>query len=456
MVAEGFGAASSMRIEFVNHASILVEHNGVSVLCDPWLWGSAFMNGWDLLCASEFPPERFETIDYIWFSHEHPDHFSPRVLASIPESLRPGITILFQSTKDQRVLDFCKKQGFRTMELPDQVRVSLGGGLELQCGQVLFFDSWACFFADGKKVLNVNDCCVDGGVSAEEIKQHTGEVDVLLTQFSYAAWKGGPGDKAMREASAAQKLEVVAKQIEAFAPSYTIPFASYVYFSHEENRYLNDSVNRPGRVCEVVEGAGSIPVVMRPGQRWEIDAPWDNPSVLAYYEDIYDGIGQRAYHAAGPSVSLAELFGLCERYLARLAEFNDFRMIRTAKRLRFGGFFQPFVIELSDLAICVRFDVLSGLKVVSGVRPDVQMHSESLAFVFQHDFGFDTLSVNGRFQSSLAGFSKMAKNFAIGPLNSTGRYVDLRFFLDFKMIEKFVSSLRGFVTRMKAASAQQA
>lgn len=443
-----------MRIEFVNHASILVEHKGVSVLCDPWLWGSAFMNGWDLLCTSDFPPERFENIDYIWFSHEHPDHFSPRVLASIPEALRPGITILFQTTKDRRVLDFCEKQGFRTMELPNQERVSLGSGLEIQCGQVLFFDSWLCFFADGKKILNVNDCCVDGGVSAEEIKAFTGEVDVLLTQFSYAAWKGGPLDKAMREASAAQKLEIVAEQIRAFKPGYTIPFASYVYFSHEENRYLNDSVNRPGRVCEVVERAGSIPVVMCPGQCWEIDAPFDNPAALAFYDEVYDAVPQRAYHQPGPSVPQAELFELCARYLARLEATNDFRMIRMAKSMRFAGFFQPFVIELSDLQLCVRFDILSGLRVVRGKTPDVKMHSESLAFVFRHDFGFDTLSVNGRFQSSLAGFSKMAKNFAIGPLNSTGRSVDLRFFLDFKMIEKFVSSLRGFVTRMKAASAQ--
>lgn len=443
-----------MHIEFVSHASIRIEHNGISVLCDPWLWGSAFMNGWDLLCPSDFPPERFSDVDFIWFSHEHPDHFSPRVLASIPEHLRGRVTVLFQKTKDRRVVDFCERLGFPCMELEDCERVSLGGGLEIQCGQVLFFDSWACFFADGKKILNVNDCCVDGGVSADAIKRWTGEVDVLLTQFSYAAWKGGPNDLAMRQASAAQKLRVVREQVRAFRPQYTIPFASYVYFSHEENRYLNDGVNRPHAAYEAIETSGSVPIVMRPGQIWELGDAWNNPEVLAYYNDIYDEIPQRTYHPAGDSLSGAEICDLSRVYVDRMRKQNDFRMIRLAQRSKIGGFFQPLKIHLHDLDQCFEFNICSGLRPIDGQTHDVSMHSESLAFVFKHDFGFDTLSVNGRFQCSLAGFTKMAKTFAIGPLNSTGRSVGVRFFFDIKMIEKFISSLRGFVSRMKQASAQ--
>lgn len=444
-----------MHIEFVNHASIQIQHNGISVLCDPWLWGSAFMNGWDLLCPSEFPPERFAEVDFIWFSHEHPDHFSPRVLGAIPEQRRGSITILFQKTKDRRVVDFCKKLGFPCIELEDGERVSLGGGLEVQCGQVLFFDSWMCFYADGKKILNVNDCCVDGEVAADEIKRFTGEVDVLLTQFSYAAWKGGPEDHAMRKISAEQKLRIVQDQIAAFRPDYTIPFASYVYFSHEENRYLNDGVNRPHAVYEVIERAGSVPIVMQPGQSWTVGDPWDNPAVLAYYAKVYDEVPNRHYHQAGPSVDAESICKLADVYLERLRKHNDFRMIRLAKASRIGGFFEPLCLHLHDLDQCFEFDMLSGLKPIPTREHDVSLHSESLAFVFKHDFGFDTLSVNGRFSCSLAGFSKMAKNFAIGPLNSTGRYVGLRFFTEIKVLEKFVSSLRGFVSRMKQATAQQ-
>ena len=86
-------------IEFVNHASFIIEAGGLSILNDPWLFGSAFNNGWDLLCDYRLPVERFASIDYIWFSHEHPDHFSPPVLKSIPEDIRHRIFDAFFTTK---------------------------------------------------------------------------------------------------------------------------------------------------------------------------------------------------------------------------------------------------------------------------------------------------------------------------------------------------------------------
>ena len=36
-------------IKFINHASFIVEHNGVRLLTDPWLKGNVFADGWSLL-----------------------------------------------------------------------------------------------------------------------------------------------------------------------------------------------------------------------------------------------------------------------------------------------------------------------------------------------------------------------------------------------------------------------
>ena len=38
-----------MKLEFVNHASYVLESGGVRLLCDPWLEGTAFNDGWALL-----------------------------------------------------------------------------------------------------------------------------------------------------------------------------------------------------------------------------------------------------------------------------------------------------------------------------------------------------------------------------------------------------------------------
>ena len=53
-----------MKIEFVNHASFVVEHNDVRIICDPWLEGTVFNNGWGLISKTKFSYEDFDKIDY--------------------------------------------------------------------------------------------------------------------------------------------------------------------------------------------------------------------------------------------------------------------------------------------------------------------------------------------------------------------------------------------------------
>src|SRR6185503_20468212 len=74
---------AAMRLEFVNHSSYVLASSGVRLLCDPWLEGTAFNDGWALLAPSTFSYEDFAGITHLWFSHEHPDHFSPSNLRKI-------------------------------------------------------------------------------------------------------------------------------------------------------------------------------------------------------------------------------------------------------------------------------------------------------------------------------------------------------------------------------------
>ena len=40
---------SKTNIFFLNHASFIIEHNKIKILNDPYLFGSAFNDGWNLL-----------------------------------------------------------------------------------------------------------------------------------------------------------------------------------------------------------------------------------------------------------------------------------------------------------------------------------------------------------------------------------------------------------------------
>ena len=98
-------------ITFVNHASIIISHENIRLITDPWLFGSAFNNGWTLLSESKFRTQDFQNITHIWFSHEHPDHFHPFVLKSIPP-VENGICNCFDSAIHMEASGEKKKNNF--------------------------------------------------------------------------------------------------------------------------------------------------------------------------------------------------------------------------------------------------------------------------------------------------------------------------------------------------------
>ncbi|MDA8766166.1 hypothetical protein N9M63_01270 [Candidatus Pelagibacter bacterium] len=66
-------------IQLINHASISIKlSKDTYLLSDPWYEGSAFDNGWKLLYENndESILQILDKINYIFISHEHPDHFS--------------------------------------------------------------------------------------------------------------------------------------------------------------------------------------------------------------------------------------------------------------------------------------------------------------------------------------------------------------------------------------------
>ena len=71
----------------------------------------------------------------------------------------------------------------------------------------------------------MNDCVIDNRRDAESIKRQVGNVDILLTQFSYGNWQGNRSEPHIRRAAAKQKLRQIDLQLNVFEPKYVIPFA---------------------------------------------------------------------------------------------------------------------------------------------------------------------------------------------------------------------------------------
>src|SRR5579875_1602515 len=225
-----------MRITLVNHACIRIETAAGAILSDPWLEASAFNYGWDLLIQTPLALDAVMAgVRFIWLSHEHPDHFAPRFFKAAAKHYAGRVTVLYRRTADHRVKRFCEEQGFVVRELDDGLSVALAGNLSAVCGRSDLYDSWL-YLSDGdRSVLNVNDCPLTTRAELRALRTRAMEPDVLLAQFSYAAWECGGAAGQARAAAARRKLAMLSRLIRAVRPRYTVPFASLIYFSNEEN-----------------------------------------------------------------------------------------------------------------------------------------------------------------------------------------------------------------------------
>jgi hypothetical protein len=96
--------------------------------------------------------------------------------------------------------------------------------------------------------------------------------------------------------------------------------------------------------------------------------------------------------------------------------------------------------------------VVDGFAAAPDAPEDVAMHSGSLSFLFNNPFGFDTLTVNGRFEATPEGFGKMTKSLAIGSLNAMGLAVSPKLVMNFKVVLMLLRRLAAVVRNMAAGN----
>lgn len=448
-----------MQIEFVNHASVLISHGDVRLLTDPWYQGPAFHKGWRLLVETPDVTiaDLLDRVTHIWISHEHPDHFSIGFFKRWGDTIRArGIKLLFQGIEDQRVADFLRAQGFDLTEMDFGRPYTLGPDFEAICLKDEFYDSLISIRAGGQHVLNLNDCAVADDARAKEIHDVVGDCDVLLTQFSYAAWKGGRENRDWRVAAAQEKLNNIRVQARAFKPKQVIPFASFVAFAHVRNAYLNDAANTPDDVIAAFRDADFDLRVMQPG---DVTDGTPDPEAHARAAEYWRAVYARplddpmTYDSVEDDKIRASFDGWRDRVFAN----NSRAAMRLAQKLSPIAVLQPVVIHTDDTGQSWRIDPPAGTLEPTEAKADLVMHSESLNFLFSNSFGFDTLGVNGTFEEArTGGFSRAARSLAIENLNNLGLRFGPGLLFEPRIIGVFLERLRKVSARMKGVGKTEA
>lgn len=264
-----------MNVTYLGHAAIQIECKGTRILMDPWLTDPIYLGAW-----WHYPPlalhvEDLPTPDYLYISHEHPDHFDPPTL----EKIDKNVTVVVADFPNKRFRDRIRALGFRRIvELPYNQVFRCGASLELHLIRPdRPWDDSAILLSDGTTtVLNVNDCHLD-----EQTLKDLGDryqIDLAFLTFTGASQYPGCFDFSAEEktkrwqASKRAHLKEFANWARLLRAKRAVPAAGNYALLAPDQLHLNtsDYVNNPqeavdllAQVAPEVEG-----LQMNPGDRW--------------------------------------------------------------------------------------------------------------------------------------------------------------------------------------------
>ena len=404
------------QLVFVNHACFYIANDDTLLLVDPWVEGPVFNHGWNLLDNATSNAALLRDLNarklntYLWFSHEHPDHFSLSFIKKLKQDYAGKVTILYQNTKDKRVALFLKANGFEVIECAAGAVVRLDARMDITVFPHADGDSWCLIRSGGRSILNLNDCALASAGACRAAKANiaplAARIDVLFTQFGYANWVGNPFEPGLRRRAAADKRTRISLQMDAFKPALTIPFASFMTFATIENSYLNDYQNSAYTIRQWSSLSPATETVrfMKPRDTLDLERATPASTVrmsqgaVEHWETL--GAAPREALPAEPPASAADIAAAFARHRAAVAD----NLPGLSWLLEKLGLIKPLTIHLPDIGLTARFSYIGGYQEVPiGTSFDISMSSSSAVFLFSNEFGFNTTWANGRFRTASPG-----------------------------------------------------
>lgn len=379
-----------MKIRLVAHASVLIEAAGSVIWTDPWLSGKVFNQSWSLLAPAAWDERWLERVDYLWVSHEHPDHFHPPTLRALPEAFKRRVTVLFQELPSDKMPVAFARLGFPNIRLlPHREIVDLRPGLQVYCYQIGQMDSVLAVMADGTCLVNVNDAEADAS-DCRIMRGDLGPAEVVLNQFSLAGY-GGEID---RETRLPRKARAVVDNMIAnhrdLGAAATIPIASFIRFSCEDNAYMNAHANTPARVERAFSRVGLRLDVLAPGDVYEVGRPWDSRAALQFWDEAFARAASEPLDPPAP-VELPAIVAAAESLAQQLAAHYPRVLLR--------AWLRPVTIAVRDLGVTLRLDLAGGrcepIAEEAGAS-DLEVCGQPLLFALSQPYGVQTLGVSAR------------------------------------------------------------
>jgi hypothetical protein len=284
-----------------------------------------------------------------------------------------------------------------------------------------YLDSMSIVRIENLTILNLNDCDIKNDFQLKYIKDRTGPIDVLLVQFSYAIGKSNRHNKNEREKWSKEILSKLSQNIKFLKPKVVIPFASFCYFSKQDNFYMNDSINGIESTINYLskENPNIKFLCFYPGDTWDFNSYITNSNSFNKYNEDYKKIN--VLPLSEKMIDLNTLIDSCNKFINTTKKNNNlFILYKFFNRNKYKIFFR-----LTDLNQTYLFSFDNGL--VETNDPYIgkswcSLTSQSLINLFTSGYGYDALIIGGRFESNNQGLNSLNKIFKFQAKNYQNIY----------------------------------
>ena len=444
------------QIQLINHSSVLINNNGIKILTDPWYSGSAFNDGWSLLYEND--PEEIKAIlddlNYIFLSHEHPDHFSIKFFNDYGEIIKnKKIKIIFQHTIDKRVENFLKSKGLELLILKDKEKYKFNDKTYFTIIKQGHIDSSFLYETSDAYHLNINDC--------NFIEKELNEINsliknkkkkvILYIQFSYASFRGS--DEWLKKA-AKYKLQNIVKLSKIFNSSLVVPFASLFYFSHSENQNLNKFVNNCKTVSNFLNDHKVNHCVLNPNislrnvndliENLNFKNETNISSIEFWDKKIKNS--KIVFYEKNPIPILPENI---EKFLYRLKKYNNFFLLFLIRILSFKKIFGDVIVKINKTEefFLVNFFKVKKIK-NNNSKPDISMSSEAFNLLLNQPYGLESLFVSGRLKTEkVDGMSKITSALGITTINLSNYGINFKHIFNRLIFNKIIGLIYRTITQ---------
>ena len=265
-----------MKFTILSHAGLMVEHQGITLVTDPWLIGSCYWRSWWNFPEPDLALLARVKADYVYLTHLHWDHYHG---PSLQKFFSPETTFLLPKVCTTRMMDDLRGLGFsQFVEIPHGKTHRMGPDFTLCSYQFgLAVDSAAVIRGGGITILNANDCKLFGQPLRHLLRRH-GRPDFALRSYSSASPVPYCVEDYKKHFPSLRTQEDYIEEFARFAicvgARYAVPFASNHCFLHRETEHFNDTAVWPDlveRYCNHLARevkASTECVVMSPGSSW--------------------------------------------------------------------------------------------------------------------------------------------------------------------------------------------